>query len=111
MIKKKVCWKITTKCNQGCKYCFGFYNIPDLSYNDNEKVWELSPAYDLTYSNSIGGEHATMVDGNGRNPGMKEILQVAENIQLDSRRAKKIAENIYEIVANDLKDYINKSYK
>ena len=47
-------------------------------YNDNEKVWELSPAYDLTYSNSIGGEHATMVDGNGRNPGMKEILQVAE---------------------------------
>ena len=80
-------------------------------YNDNEKVWELSPAYDLTYSNSIGGEHATMVDGNGRNPGMKEILQVAENIQLDSRRAKKIAENIYEIVANDLKDYINQSYK
>lgn len=80
-------------------------------YNDNEKVWELSPAYDLTYSNSIGGEHATMVDGNGRNPGMKGILQVAENIQLDSRRAKKIAENIYEIVANDLKDYINQSYK
>lgn len=80
-------------------------------YNDNEKVWELSPAYDLTYSNSIGGEHATMVDGNGRNPGMKEILQVAENIQLDSRRAKTIAENIYEIVANDLKDYINQSYK
>lgn len=75
------------------------------------KYGKLSPAYDLTYSNSIGGEHATMVDGNGRNPGMKEILQVAENIQLDSRRAKKIAENIYEIVANDLKDYINQSYK
>ena len=52
-----------------------------------------------------------MVDGNGCNPGMKEILQVAENIQLDSRRAKTIAENIYEIVANDLKDYINQSYK
>ena len=35
-------------------------------YNDNEKVWELSPAYDLTYSNSIGGEHATMVAGGQR---------------------------------------------
>ena len=37
-------------------------------YRDREKRWILSPAYDLTYSNSIGGEHATTVNGNGVDP-------------------------------------------
>jgi len=75
-------------------------------YNTEEKMWKLSPAYDLTYSNSIGGEHATMVDGNGYNPGMKEILQVAGNIGMDNKRAETIAEDIYEIVRCNLQEYI-----
>ena len=33
-------------------------------YNEVKRKWELSPAYDLTYSNSIGGEHATTIAGN-----------------------------------------------
>lgn len=75
-------------------------------YDANDRAWKLSPAYDLTYSNSIGGEHATMVDGNGSNPGMKEILQVAANIQIEDKKAKSIAENIKEIVENELQEYI-----
>ena len=75
-------------------------------YNTEEKMWKLSPAYDLTYSNSIGGEHATMVDGNGYNPGMKEILQVAGNIGMDNKRAETIADDIYEIVRCNLQEYI-----
>ncbi|MFT3982862.1 MAG: type II toxin-antitoxin system HipA family toxin [Lachnospiraceae bacterium] len=67
-------------------------------YCKDEGRWILSPAYDLTFSNSIGGEHATTIDGNGRNPGMKELLAVAENIKLDRNRAKRIAEEIQDIV-------------
>lgn len=47
-------------------------------YRDEEKRWILSPAYDLTYSNSIGGEHATTVNGNGADPGMDDLLSVAK---------------------------------
>ena len=45
-------------------------------YNETEDRWHLSPAYDLTYSNTYYGEHTTTVDGNGRNPGRKELLAV-----------------------------------
>ena len=41
-------------------------------YNEKDDMWRLSPAYDLTYSNTYYGEHTTTVDGNGKNPGKKE---------------------------------------
>ena len=37
-------------------------------YNEKDDMWRLSPAYDLTYSNTYYGEHTTTVDGNGKNP-------------------------------------------
>ena len=75
-------------------------------YDEKLNSWKLSPAYDLTYSYSIGGEHATTVDGNGRNPGLKEILEVAKKINLDINYAKEIALNIEKIVSKDLKKYL-----
>ena len=73
-------------------------------YDENEKRWKLSPAYDLTYSNFLGGGHATCVDGNGKNPGMKEILSVAVKIGLTRDKSKHTAEVIHEIVEQELGD-------
>ena len=76
-------------------------------YDEQSRNWHLSPAYDLTYSNSIGGEHATMVHGNGVNPGLKDILSVAQNIGLAKSKAEKIAKDIQECVYDCLYEYIS----
>lgn len=54
------------------------YRHGSLDVSSGGARWVLSPAYDLTYSNSIGGEHATTVNGNGADPGMDDILAVAK---------------------------------
>lgn len=78
----------------------------NFSFIYKENRWNLSPAYDLTYSNSIGGEHATMVNGNGRDPGMNDLLAVASTIKFDCNKAKSIAKEIQEIVQFELHQYI-----
>ncbi len=75
-------------------------------YKESEKRWIMSPAYDLTYSNSIGGEHATTVNGNGVDPGMEDVLAVAKRIGLNPDKAGKTAADIKECVFDNLRDYI-----
>ena len=75
-------------------------------YVEQEKRWVLSQAYDLTYSNSIGGEHATTVHGEGRDPGMADILEVAKTIGLNGQWARAEAKLIKETVFSELKEYL-----
>ncbi len=63
-------------------------------YEEKEKRWKLSPAYDLTYSSSLNGEHATTVNGNGVNPGTEDILAVGKNIGIKMSVMKDIIERV-----------------
>ena len=65
-------------------------------FDDTKKEWHLSPAYDLTYSFSFNGEHATTINGEGKNPSLDDILAVAKNIGLKEKFAKDIALDIKE---------------
>jgi len=75
-------------------------------YKEKEERWVLAPAYDLTFSYSLGGEHATTVHGNGKNPGKKDLLEVAKTIGLTERKAKLIADEVYECVKIRLVEYL-----
>ena len=63
-------------------------------YDESQKEWHLSPAYDLTYSSSFNGEHATTINGEGKNPSLEDILAVAKNIGIKEKHALDIALDI-----------------
>ncbi|MDX8412894.1 MAG: type II toxin-antitoxin system HipA family toxin [Mariprofundales bacterium] len=44
--------------------------------------WRLAPAYDLTRSQGINGEHTTAVAGEGKKPGKTDIFKVGESAGL-----------------------------
>ena len=65
-------------------------------YDENKEEWHLSPAYDLTYSSSLNGEHATTINGEDKNPSLENILAVAKNIGIKEKSAREIALEIKE---------------
>ena len=76
-------------------------------YEEATHSWKLSPAYDLTYSSSLGGEHATCVNGNGRNPNRNDLLAVAAQAGIEQTEARQILEEIQTKVADRLGQYQN----
>lgn len=75
-------------------------------YDEEINGWRLSPAYDLTYSNTYFGEHTTSVDGNGANPGEKEIINVGVKAGMKKKNCMSIMEQVRECVSIDLKKFI-----
>lgn len=65
-------------------------------YDSAQDCWHPSPAYDLTWSTTYYGEHATTVDGNGKNPGMQELLAVGKAAGMKAKTCRDIAEEIRE---------------
>lgn len=91
--------------------CFNVFahNRDDHSKNFSfihEESWKLAPAYDLTYSNSLNGEHATTINGNGINPTIKDIIECGKNQGIKKSYCIETAENIRDIINTDLKSYL-----
>jgi serine/threonine-protein kinase HipA len=78
-----------------------FHNRDDHSKNfsflmDQSGKWRLSPAYDLTYSEGVGGEHATSYLGEGRNITPEILLKLASEFKINRVKAKNIIEQTRE---------------
>ena len=71
------------KAFERCIFNVILHNRDDHSRNfafrmDEQGLWKLSPAFDLTYSFGPGGEHATSVGGHGKHISRAHLLQVAK---------------------------------
>ncbi len=70
MKELEICWNITARCNQNCKYCHRFLNLQDLSFDENLQI--LNNLYDSGI-NSItwtGGEALLL-------SGIDELLKIS----------------------------------
>lgn len=64
---------------------------------DESGAWSASPAYDLTYSDGPGGEHAMLIGGEGRAPTRAHLEALAA--ELDVLRAPRIIDEVWAAVA------------
>ncbi len=78
-----------------------FHNRDDHSKNFafiyKNNSWQLSPAYDLTFSTGVGGEHTMTVAGEGANPGKPHFLRIAEKANITKKEALLIIDQIVEV--------------
>ncbi len=62
--------------------------------------WRLAPAYDLTFAMGPGGEHTMTVAGEGRHPGLRHVMQIAEGAGIAKRQAQDVVHDVAAAVAD-----------
>lgn len=63
-------------------------------FNEEKRLYVLSPAYDLTKSTTYYGEHTTSVNGKGKNITKEDMLIVAKKANINTNVALRIIEEI-----------------
>jgi serine/threonine-protein kinase HipA len=61
---------------------------------DANGTWAASPAYDLTFSEGLNGEHTTTIDGEGRAPTDADMMRVAHKAGIKERDAARIIDEV-----------------
>lgn len=74
-------------------------HVKNFSYlMDRDGVWSLAPAYDLVFSDGPRGQHTMAVAGEAERPTERDMLRVAEDCDVDSRRAREIIQQVRDAV-------------
>ena len=69
-------------------------------YDDANKTYRLSPAYDITPGRTYYGEHTTSVNGKGKDITDEDMLIVALKNKIDKDTAKAIVDSCKKVVEN-----------
>jgi serine/threonine-protein kinase HipA len=71
----------------------------NFSFLMNEKgIWQLAPAYDLTFSISSHGFHSTLIAGEGKLPTKEHLLNLAKNFSM--KQPNKLIDEVKESISN-----------
>ncbi|MBQ0070905.1 MAG: type II toxin-antitoxin system HipA family toxin [Spirochaetales bacterium] len=73
---------------------------------DEDAGWRLSPAYDLTFSSSFGGEHATTVNRKGKNITKEDLYLVGHRYGLNQSEMTTMLDEVETAVRLELKDVV-----
>ena len=83
MKEKEICWNITARCNQNCKYCHRFLNVKDLTFDENLTILKNLIDAEVNCITWTGGE-ALLLDGIDEllkySPLVKSFVEIIENI-------------------------------
>lgn len=106
----KVAWRLTNSVAQAEEqFRRAVFNLFAVNRDDHSKnhgyimsdegKWELSPAYDLTFSTGPNGYHWTSFSGEANNPGISNLLPLAEVASISRKSAFLIIEEVKSAVA------------
>jgi serine/threonine-protein kinase HipA len=101
----KVAWRLTNSSAQvEEQFRRAVFNLYAINRDDHSKnhgyvmseagVWELSPVYDLTFSTGPNGEHWTSYNGEGRTPGVANLLKLAQTASIYKKTALMITDQV-----------------
>ena len=71
MGRRSVCWNITSKCNENCKFCYRILTEKEMSLEQNKKILELLMKLSVNKISWTGGE-ATLY------PNLFDLLKMAK---------------------------------
>ena len=96
------------------RMCFNVYahNLDDHAknfsyiYDEENKIYRLSPAYDMTYSNTYYMEHTTSVNNKGTNILDEDLMKVGKDAGLDEKYMEEAISKTKEVVNKRLAKYL-----
>ncbi len=67
---------------------------------DEKGEWVLAPAYDLVFAHGPGSEHTMTIAGEGKAPGRRHMLKLAEKAGIPLRDAEVVIDDVADVVSH-----------
>ena len=71
-------------------------HVKNFAFTRRNDVWQLAPAYDVLPCEGLGGFHSLSVNGNYKDPGKADAIQLAVKFGLPHDEAEEVFEEIRE---------------